>query len=163
MPAQNRARRSDGKRLEARFNTMKRVFILTPLFILCLVVLNLAQEKSPKVLKYQAPKFPPAAQATRTGGEVIVGVEINEEGKTISAKTESGHPLLRTSAEAAARQWLFSGSKNATRREIKITFVFSIRVNNNPKNNYKTSKCKIRFRKYYRLEIVLTEYPRISY
>lgn len=53
------------------------------------------------------PVFPPIAKAVRASGEVNVEVTIDETGKVVSARAVSGHPLLRDSAQAAARQWKF--------------------------------------------------------
>ncbi len=61
------------------------------------------------VIKPVAPsKYPPAAMAVRAGGEVSVSVQIDSDGKVISANGFSGHPLLRQVSETAARDWLFS-------------------------------------------------------
>lgn len=78
----------------------------------------------PTVLNSVKPLYPPAARAVRAIGEVVVIVKINIEGKVNSAKAESGHPLLRTASEIAAKQWLFEPNKDFEEREAKITFVF---------------------------------------
>ncbi|CAN5627810.1 hypothetical protein BH20ACI4_BH20ACI4_31430 [soil metagenome] len=49
------------------------------------------------------PVYPSAAKAVRASGAVNVQVTIDEEGSVISAAAVSGHPLLRASAEQAAR------------------------------------------------------------
>ncbi len=54
------------------------------------------------------PAYPPAARAVNASGQVTVQVTIDEEGNVTSAKALSGHPLLRTSAENAARQSRFT-------------------------------------------------------
>jgi TonB family protein len=53
------------------------------------------------------PTYPPVAKAARAEGNVTVQVLVDEEGKVISASATSGHPLLRASAVAAARQARF--------------------------------------------------------
>lgn len=60
-----------------------------------------------KVLSLPKPKYPPAAGAVRAGGAVSVQVLIDENGEVISASAVSGHPLLRASAESAAREAKF--------------------------------------------------------
>ena len=40
----------------------------------------------------------------RAAGQVMVEVSVDESGRVTSARAISGHPLLRNSAEAAARQ-----------------------------------------------------------
>ncbi len=61
-----------------------------------------------KAISKPAPPYPPAAKAARAQGTVTVEVIVDEEGKVISAKAVSGHPLLHASAESAARQARFS-------------------------------------------------------
>jgi TonB family protein len=58
-------------------------------------------------IKKVEPVFPPIAKAARASGAVRVEVKIDEAGVVVSARAISGHPLLRDSAEAAARQWKF--------------------------------------------------------
>lgn len=53
------------------------------------------------------PMYPLIAKAARASGAVKVEVAIDEAGKVVSARAVSGHPLLRDSALAAARQWKF--------------------------------------------------------
>ena len=54
------------------------------------------------------PGYPPLARQTRTQGTVIVQVLIDEDGKVISAKATSGHPLLVPAAQTAALRARFS-------------------------------------------------------
>lgn len=53
------------------------------------------------------PVFPPAARAVNAQGAVNVQVIIDEEGNVESAKAVSGHPLLRSASETAAREAKF--------------------------------------------------------
>ncbi len=140
---------------------MKKFLFTFTLIVFCFAGTSFAQEKLPKVIKYLAPQYPAAARATGTTGEVVVAVKIDKDGKVISSKSESGHPLLRAISEKIAKEWLFTKSE-LSERELKISFLYSIKVNDNRKNNYKESIQKIRFRKPYRLEIISTEYPRID-
>ena len=136
------------------------------LFLFCMALLwspVWAQAKQPKVIKYIAPKYPPAAVATGTKGEVIISVKIDNKGKVTQAKAESGHPLLRSSSEVIAKQWIFSSDNFNNEREIRITFAYFYKPNNDKKNNNKGSKTKIRFKKPYRLEITVTTYPSINF
>jgi TonB family protein len=57
------------------------------------------------------PVYPPLAKAAKVSGAVLVEVTINEEGGVNAARAISGHPLLKDSAVAAARQWRFSETK----------------------------------------------------
>ena len=61
-----------------------------------------------KAVKLVQPPYPPAAKAVRASGAVNVQVTIDEDGNVISASAVSGHPLLRQSAEQAARDSKFS-------------------------------------------------------
>ncbi len=49
------------------------------------------------------PSYPVEARAERASGQVVVAVTIDENGNVISAKAVSGHQLLRTASEEAAR------------------------------------------------------------
>lgn len=53
------------------------------------------------------PAYPPNARQMRATGRVIVQVLVDEAGNVTSAKATSGNPMLRSSAEAAARQSKF--------------------------------------------------------
>jgi TonB family protein len=127
---------------------MKKLFFTLLLFVLCFIGSTFAQEKQPKVLKYFAPKYPPAALAIAAKGEVIVAIEINQQGKVLSAKATNGHLLLQKSTEAAAKEWIFSQDENTMERKVRITFVFRI----------ENKKDTIKFKKPYRLEIVKKGY-----
>jgi len=100
----------------------------------------------PKLLSFPKPPYPAAARAVRATGEVIISVKIDKEGKVTSANEESGHPLLRKAAAAAARQSLFETSENINEREAKLTFVFLADGNQNLKH----------YSNPYRLEIIST-------
>ncbi len=53
------------------------------------------------------PIYPSIAKQINASGEVQVEVIIGENGRVISAKAISGHPVLRSAAEDAARKWVF--------------------------------------------------------
>jgi len=57
-----------------------------------------------RAVNLPTPAYPAAAKAMRAGGRVTVQITVDESGNVLSAKAMSGHPLLRQSAEAAARQ-----------------------------------------------------------
>ena len=60
-----------------------------------------------KATNLAIPAYPAAAKAINAGGAVNVQVVIDENGEVISAEAVSGHPLLRQSAEKAARESKF--------------------------------------------------------
>lgn len=61
-----------------------------------------------KAVSLPKPQYPPAARAVRASGAVSVQVLVDENGRVVSARAVSGHPLLRPSAVAAARQAKFA-------------------------------------------------------
>lgn len=81
-----------------------------------------------RAVKQVQPEYPPIALAARASGSVKVVVAISEDGKVTDASVTSGHPLLRESALAAARQWVF---KPLTEGAVKVksmailTFTFA--------------------------------------
>ncbi|MEP7213888.1 MAG: TonB family protein [Acidobacteriota bacterium] len=78
----------------------------------------------PAILKSVVPPFPPAARAVRALGQVTVTVSIGQDGKVLSAKAISGHPLLRRAAEVAAKQFLFEPSPENAERTQTLSFMF---------------------------------------
>ena len=53
------------------------------------------------------PLYPTFARNINAEGQVVVDVEIDEQGNVTSAKAVSGHTLLRNAAEDAARKSKF--------------------------------------------------------
>ena len=70
------------------------------------------------------PVYPPLARAARASGTVTVQVEVDEQGRVTSARAVSGHPLLRASAEAAARQARFTPTV-LSGKPVKVTGVLT--------------------------------------
>lgn len=50
------------------------------------------------------PVYPPMARQIGVGGQVRVMVSVDGSGNVVSARAVSGHPMLRSAAENAARQ-----------------------------------------------------------
>ncbi|HZG52189.1 MAG TPA: VWA domain-containing protein, partial [Pyrinomonadaceae bacterium] len=69
--------------------------------------LNMGQLNS-KALSLPKPLYPEMARRMGIGGSVKVLVTIDESGRVVSARAESGHAVLRASAVAAARQAKFT-------------------------------------------------------
>ncbi len=59
-------------------------------------------------IKRVEPVYPPLAKAAEVSGPVVVEVTVDEDGNVIAARAITGHPLLKDSAVAAARQWRFT-------------------------------------------------------
>ena len=57
------------------------------------------------------PDYSSAARLARAGGTVEVHVIVDEKGEVVTARSMSGHPLLKDAAEAAARKATFSRAK----------------------------------------------------
>ncbi len=60
-----------------------------------------------KATQMPQPVYPPTARAVRAAGKVVVNIEVAPDGSVVKANAESGHPLLRAAAVAAARQAKF--------------------------------------------------------
>jgi len=81
----------------------------------------------PVVVKRYIPSYPESARAYGAAGSVEVRVNIDEQGRVVSAKAVGGHPLLRLVAEAAARQWRYTPAQRGgqpVRAEATIVFNF---------------------------------------
>ena len=65
----------------------------------------------PRASSLPKPPYPPAARAVRAAGDVVVQVAVDPSGAVTSASALSGHPLLRKTAEAAARSARFVPGK----------------------------------------------------
>lgn len=64
-----------------------------------------------KALVLPKPSYPQTARAVRAEGAVQIQITIDKDGSVISAKSLSGHPMLRAPAENAARGAKFSPTK----------------------------------------------------
>ncbi|MFN2480729.1 MAG: energy transducer TonB [Pyrinomonadaceae bacterium] len=56
-----------------------------------------------KLISGPSPAYPAIARSVRAQGAVAVRVTVDENGKVVAARAVSGHPLLRSAAEEAAR------------------------------------------------------------
>ncbi|MCW5959493.1 MAG: TonB family protein [Pyrinomonadaceae bacterium] len=61
-----------------------------------------------KAVSLPVPEYPAAAAAVGASGAVSIKVLIDTEGKVVEADAISGHPLLRSAAESAARKAKFN-------------------------------------------------------
>ncbi len=75
-----------------------------------------------KATHLPVPSYPAPAKAVGAAGEVKIQVTIDEDGKVISAKAISGHPLLRGAAEKSAWSARFSPTY-LSRVPVKVTGV----------------------------------------
>jgi len=72
-----------------------------------------------KAISLPKPAYPPIAKQAQASGTVVVQVLVDEKGNVVSARAMSGHPLLRTASEAAARGAKFSPTK-ANGKPVKV-------------------------------------------
>ncbi len=70
-------------------------------------VLNYGRIDASQAVKMVMPAYPVFARNMSAEGQVVVDVEIDEQGSVTSAKAVSGHALLRNPAEDAARKSKF--------------------------------------------------------
>ena len=77
-----------------------------------------------KAISKPQPAYPAIAKAAKASGTVTVQVTVDESGNVISASAVSGHPLLKASAVAAARQAKFSPTK-LSGQPVKVTGVIT--------------------------------------
>jgi TonB family protein len=75
-----------------------------------------------KATRLVQPAYPAIARAAHASGQVRVQVLVDENGNVVSATPVSGHPLLQSSAVAAARQSKFSPTM-LSGQPVKVTGV----------------------------------------
>jgi TonB family protein len=91
-------------------------------------VLDLGTRIEAHVATERTPPYPPMASQAWISGEVTVQVLVSESGSVLCARALSGHPLLRPSAVAAAREMTFTPVSEAGNAvKVSGTFVFSYR------------------------------------
>jgi TonB family protein len=77
-----------------------------------------------KAISMPMPPYPALARTANASGTVVVQVLVDENGKVLEAHAVSGHPLLRESAEAAARNARFSPTQ-LSGQPVKVTGVLT--------------------------------------
>jgi protein TonB len=63
---------------------------------------------SARLIRQVPPTYPQMAKAVRAQGDVVLEVEVDDEGNVVDVVALSGHNLLRKAAEDAVRQWKYS-------------------------------------------------------
>lgn len=87
----------------------------------------------PNPLEAVAPPYPLLALYSGTSGTVTIRATVSKAGKVKSAKLaegHQGHPLLRSPARDAAKQWRFEPGNE--KHEVNLVFVFRIMPKNAP-------------------------------
>ena len=78
-----------------------------------------------QVSKRVEPVYPPAAQAGKIQGDVIIHVQIDKKGYVVKVKTMTGHPMLAEPAMTAAKQWQFEPFySNGKPMEVETNILF---------------------------------------
>ena len=95
---------------------MKNLILLTMLSGTCLVA-----EEPARVVQVAAPGYPQMTSGGRLEGEIPVELDLAPDGTVRKAHAQSGPPMLRTAAEAAARQWRFATNGS---EKTRIVFAF---------------------------------------
>lgn len=70
------------------------------------------------------PSYPTIAKTVGASGQVTVQVQVDERGNVVSARAVSGHPLLRSAAESAARR-----SKISSNERLNGVLVYNFKSN----------------------------------
>jgi len=109
---------------------MRILHAILVLSVLLAVVAGASAQEStevlPKVIQHTEPLYPPLARQTRIQGEVRV--KITTDGESVrEAEAETGHPLLRKSAEDNARTWKFIAHTPGT---FHATFRYKLLLDN---------------------------------
>jgi hypothetical protein len=106
---------------------MKRLLLILLIAALC-VSSSFAQtdgSKAPIVIFAVAPAFPALVAVANFNGDAIVEVEVNAEGKVLTARAINTYPFLRKSSEDAARRWRFTpDNAGGMKRVVRLTFSY---------------------------------------
>ncbi len=65
------------------------------------------EQAEQRLLSRTEPQYPPEALASHRAGNVVLEVQVNEDGSVSSVRTLSGDPLLATAAGDAIRNWRY--------------------------------------------------------
>jgi TonB family protein len=79
-----------------------------------------------RAVKKVQPVYPPEARAARVAGAVKIRILVSEEGNVIEAEVLEGPDLLRESALAAARLWVFMPTELAG-KPVKVQGILTLK------------------------------------
>ncbi|MCL4812278.1 MAG: energy transducer TonB [Vicinamibacteraceae bacterium] len=84
---------------------------------------RVAPGQGPGLIKRVEPHYPPAAQAARLEGVVVLDAIIDKEGRVVDIKVlREAHPMFTQSAVAALRQWRYSPGPQDVILTVTVTF-----------------------------------------
>jgi len=69
------------------------------------------QRTAARLVTGPAPEYPAALRTARIGGSVEVLLTIDAAGRVVKAQSLTGHPQLRSAAEAAAKRWRYEAAR----------------------------------------------------
>ena len=70
-------------------------------------VVRISSLAAPKLVRKVAPAYPELALAARVSGVVVLEAQVDTRGSVTSVRIVSGHPLLKSAALEAVRQWRY--------------------------------------------------------
>ncbi|MGC8758854.1 MAG: energy transducer TonB [Bryobacteraceae bacterium] len=115
---------------------MSRRLFTAALFAACALGVLPARERkavvststAEQLIRYRAPAvLPPEVERAGITGEVVVAIEVDEQGTVRRARLISGHPLLRGPALRAVRRYRFAPLEVGG-RPVRWTSVLRIRL-----------------------------------
>lgn len=95
--------------------------VKTWLAVLLLSGLLLGGDKR-EIKRQVAPTYPELAKRMGVAGVVKLELTVAPNGHVQGVKVVSGHPLLRESAAASAKNWIFVEASETTTEEIEVSF-----------------------------------------
>lgn len=87
-----------------------------------------SQTAEEQATKKVDPQYPPAAQAAKIQGDVIIHVLIDKKGHVAKAKIMTGDSMLADAAMTAAKQWQYTPFyQNGKPLEVETNILFKFR------------------------------------
>ncbi|MGA2155327.1 MAG: energy transducer TonB [Bryobacteraceae bacterium] len=87
------------------------------------------EEAETRLLSRTEPQYPPEARAAHRAGNVILEVQVAEDGSVSSIRTVSGDPLLAAAATEAVRTWRYQPYRqhnHASQFQTDVTLTFTL-------------------------------------
>ncbi|MFZ0362436.1 MAG: TonB family protein [Terriglobales bacterium] len=86
-------------------------------------------EAADRLLNRTEPSYPPEAKAAHRAGDVVLEVQVAEDGSVSNIHVRSGDPLLAAAASAAVRNWRYLPYRQNDRRtqfQTDVTLTFNL-------------------------------------
>ena len=98
--------------------------IKTACILLIFSVSALAGETQPCLFHFVSIAYPRLALLGQLQGDVVVAIEIDNDGKIHRASATTGHPVLKRAAEDNIRRWRFGPGEERT---LTVTYRFTLK------------------------------------